>query len=170
MLITPVGISTLPPKFTTAATRRGVAIVNADKPEAPTAPSITRQPRKVGRTGLIVSYVPRPARSRHTSTHKFSNDSNDHIPAGDLHSDRPGIRRPRPVQIGHMGTHSVRGGIGAAGSALTAPAANTLSSPPAIPAPLKSGPARAAAPAAPPTPTSPTPLTRPRRRTLVVAA
>jgi hypothetical protein len=158
MLIAPVGISTLPPRFPTAATRRGFAMVNVDKPVAPTAPSITGQPRKVGRTRLIVSYVPPPARSRHTSTHKFSNDGKDHIPAGDLHTDPAGIHGRRPVQIGHMGTHSVRGAIGEAGTALTAPAANTLSSPPAIPAPLKSGPARAAAPAAPPTPPSPTPL------------
>jgi len=159
--ITPVGISTLPREFTTAVNRRGVAIINVEKPVAPADPSISWQPRKVGRTGLIVTHGthdPPPARSRHTSTHKVSSDGNDHIPAGDLHSDRAGIHRPRPPRIGHIGTQADGGGIGTAGSALTAPAANTLTSPPAIPAPLKSGPARAAAPAAPPTPPSQTPL------------
>ena len=130
-------------------------------PVAPPDPSISWQLRKVGPTGLTVrhgTYDPPPARNRHTSTHKFSSDGNDHIPAGDLHTDRAGIHRPGPARIGHMGTQAVGGGIGTAGSALTAPAANTLSSPPPIPAPLKSGPARTAAPAAPPTPPSKTPL------------
>jgi hypothetical protein len=148
--ITPVGISTLPR-----------AIVNVEKPVAPAASSVSWKLRKVGRTGLIVrhgTYDPPPARSRHTSTHKFSSDGKDHIPAGDLHSDGAGIHRPRPPRLGHMGAQALGGGIGAAGSALTVPAAKTLSSPPAISAPLKSGPARAAAPAAPPTPPSKTPL------------
>jgi hypothetical protein len=154
MPITPVGLSTLPPKFTTALNRRGVAIVNVEMPVAPPDPSISWQLRKVRPTGLTVrhgTYDPPPARNRHTSTHKFSSDGNDHIPAGDLHTDRAGIHRPGPARIGHMGTQAVGGGIGTAGSALNAPAANTLSSPPPIPAPLKSGPARTAAPAAPPT-------------------
>ena len=85
-------------------------------------------------------------------THKFTSNGNHHIPAGDLHTDPSGIQRPLPVRIGHIGTQAAGGGIDAAGTALTAPAANTLSSPPAIPAPLKSGPARQAAPTAPPMP------------------
>ena len=156
----PTGPSTLPRKFRTAKDRRGVAIVNVEKPVAP-ADSSSKSLRTVGRTGLIVRHGIRdqpPTRSRHASTHKFSNGGKQHIPAGDLHSDQAGIHRPHPPRIGHMATEAVGGGIGAAGSALTAPAANTLSSPPATPAPLKSGPARAAAPAAPPTPPSQTPL------------
>jgi hypothetical protein len=67
---------------------------------------------------------------------KFTSDGKDHIRAGDLHSDRAGIQRLRPPRIGHTVTPAVGGGIGAAGSALTAPAANTISSPPAVPGPL----------------------------------
>jgi hypothetical protein len=146
--ITPVGISTLPRGFTTAVNRRGIASVNAEKPVAQADPSISWKLRKVGRAGLIVRYGthdPAPARGRRTSTHKFTGFGKDHIPAGDLHSDPAGMQRPRPPRIGHIGTHAAAGGIRAAGSALTAPTARTLSSPPAIPAPLKSGPARAAA-------------------------
>ena len=171
MPIPPVVPSTLPRKFTTAVTRRGVAIVNVEKPLSD--PSISwKVPRKVGRSGLIVrhgTYDPPPAPSRHTSTHKFTRGGQDHIPAGDLHSDRAGIHRPRPPRIGHLAAQAVGGSIGGAGSALTAPAAKTLSSPPAMSAPLKSGPARAAAPAAPPMPSSQTPLGCPRWGTLVVA-
>ena len=168
-----VGLSTLPREFTTAKDRPGVAIVNVEKPVVPAASSISwKSLRKVGCTGLIVrhgTYDPPPARSRYASTHQFSSDGKDHIPAGDLHSDRAGIHRPLPPRIGHLAAQAVGGGIGAAGSALTAPAAKTLSSPPAISAPLKSGPARAAAPAAPPMPSSQTPLGCPRWGTLVVA-
>ena len=93
MPIPPVVPSTLPRKFTTAVTRRGVAIVNVEKPLSD--PSISwKVPRKVGRSGLIVrhgTYDPPPAPSRHTSTHKFTRGGQDHIPAGDLHSDRAGI-------------------------------------------------------------------------------
>lgn len=160
--ITPVGISTLPREFTTANDRPGVAIVNVETPVAPAACSISwKSLRKVGRARLIVKHGTHhqpPARSRHASKHKFTSDGKHHIPAGDLHSDRAGIHRPRPPRIGHMGTKAVGGGIGAAGSALTAPAAETLSFPPVISAPLKSGPARAAAPAAPPMSPSRTPL------------
>jgi hypothetical protein len=145
---TPVGLSTLPRTLTTAKNRRGIAIVNADKPEAPAEPSISSKQPKREHARLIVRYGTHrqpPARRRQTPTHKFTSDGNDHIPAGDLHSDPAGMQRPRPPRIGHMGTQAVRGGIDALGAALTAPAANTLSPPPAIPAPLKSGPARAAA-------------------------
>ena len=56
--ITPVGISTLPRESTTAATRRGVASVNAEKPNAPADPSIPCQLRKAGRTGLTINTAP----------------------------------------------------------------------------------------------------------------
>ena len=167
-----VGLSTLPREFTTANDRPGVAIVNVEKPVAPSDPATSQNIlKKVGRAVLIVTHSTHhqpTAGCRRTSTHTFSSDGKQHIPAGDLHSDRADIHRPRPPRIGHMGTQAVGGGIGAAGSALTAPPSNTLSSPPATPAPLKSGPARRPRPA-------PQPLTRrrrsawPRRRALVVA-
>ena len=158
----PTGLSTLPRKFTTAKDRRGIASVNAEKPVAPSDPATSQNIlKKVGRAVLIVTHSTHhqpTAGCRRTSTHTFSSDGKQHIPAGDLHSDPADIHRPRPPRIGHIATQAVGGGIGAAGSALTAPPANTLSSPPATPAPLKSGPARAAAPAAPPTPHTQTPL------------
>ena len=76
---------------------------------------------------------------------KFTSDGNDHIPAGDLHTDPAGVQRPRPARLGHIGTQALGGGICAAGTALIAPETKTLSPLPTIPGPLKSGPARAAA-------------------------
>jgi len=110
-----VPLSTLPREFTTAR-NRGVAIVSVEKPVAPAAPAISwNLLRKVGRTGLIARHGAhdRPrARSRHASTHRFISDREDHIPVGDLHSDRSGTHRPVRPRIGHCapasGKRSVR--------------------------------------------------------------
>jgi hypothetical protein len=108
--IIPVGLSTLARKFTTVVNSRGVAIVNVEKPVTAAAPSISwKILRNVGRTGLIGRYGTHdqpPTRSRHASTHTFSSDGKDHIPAGDLHSDRAGIHTPRPPRISHCGPAS----------------------------------------------------------------